>query len=76
MLKTFLKEKNVTFTEKMVDTDEVARDEMAAVSGGFLGVPFSLIVKDDGTRESIVGFDKGKLETILQIPGQNPVQPI
>lgn len=76
MLKTFLKEKNVTFTEKMVDTDEAARDEMAAVSGGFLGVPFSLIVKDDGSRESIVGFDKGKLETILQIPAQNPAQPI
>lgn len=76
MLKTFLREKNIAFTEKMVDTDEAARNEMASVSGGFLGVPFTLIVKDDGSKETIVGFDKGKLETILQVPAQNPVQQI
>jgi glutaredoxin 3 len=76
MLKTYLKEKNIAFTEKMVDTDEVARDEMTTVSGGFLGVPFTLIVKDDSTRETVVGFDKGKLETLLQVPAQNPVQQV
>ena len=65
MLKDYLTSKNVSFVEKLVDQDEAARDEMVAVSGGFLGVPFSVIVKEDGTKETIMGFDKGKLDTIL-----------
>ena len=72
MLKDYLASKNVVFQEKLVDQDEVARNEMASVSGGFLGVPFSVITKDeivDGTHDTktyhVIGFDKGKLEQIL-----------
>lgn len=68
MLKDYLGEKNIPFVEKLVDQDEAARDEMTNYSGGFLGVPFTLIVKDDGARETIVGFDKGRLEQVLQKP--------
>jgi glutaredoxin 3 len=67
MLKDFLKEKNIVFTEKLVDVDEKAKEEMATSSGGFFGVPFISIVKDDGTKETVVGFDKGKLNSILGI---------
>ena len=67
MLKDYLKEKNFSFSEKLVDQDDAARDEMMASSGGFLGVPFSVIVKDDGTKETVIGFDKGKLNAILGI---------
>jgi glutaredoxin 3 len=67
MLKDYLKEKNIPFVEKMVDQDEEAREEMSNYSGGFLGVPFSLVVKDDGSRETIVGFDKGRLGQVLGI---------
>ena len=67
MLKDYLKEKSFSFTEKLVDLDETAKTEMAASSGGFLGVPFISIVKDDGTKETVVGFDKGKLEKVLQV---------
>jgi glutaredoxin len=67
MLKDFLKEKNISFIEKIVDLDETAKDEMLASSGGFLGVPFTVIQKDDGSRENVIGFDKGKLEQILPI---------
>ena len=73
MLKDYLKEKNIAYTEKLVDTDDVAREEMMASSGGFLGVPFTTIVKDDGTKETVLGFDKGKLESILQINTNNPM---
>lgn len=66
MLKDYLASKNVIFTEKLVDQDEIARNEMMAESGGFLGVPFSVITKDDGTKEKVIGFDKGKLEKIIQ----------
>ncbi|EKE05696.1 MAG: Glutaredoxin [uncultured bacterium] len=66
MLKDYFMSKNITFIEKLVDQDETAKTEMASVSGGFLGVPFTVIVKDDNTKETIVGFDKGKLEEILK----------
>ena len=66
MLKDYLSSKNVAFVEKMVDVDEVAQKEMAGVSGGFLGVPFTLITKDDGTKETVLGFDKGKIDSIVQ----------
>lgn len=67
MLKDYLGSNNVAFTEKLVDQDEVARAEMTQDSGGFLGVPFSVITKDDGSKETVVGFDKGKLNSILGI---------
>jgi hypothetical protein len=67
MLKDYLTSKNITFSEKLVDMDEAAQKEMAAVSGGFLGIPFTAIVKDDGTHETVLGFDRGKIDSILQI---------
>lgn len=67
LLKTYLKEKNIPFTEKVIDTDDAARKEMEKISGGFLGVPYSVIVKDDGTEVKIVGFDKGKFNETLGI---------
>lgn len=66
MLKDYLVSKNILFEEKLVDQDETAKQEMAKESGGFLGVPFTVITKDDGTKENVVGFDKGKLEEILK----------
>lgn len=65
MLKDFLTTKNISYVEKLVDQDEAAKTEMASLSGGFLGVPFSVISKDDGTKETVIGFDQGKLEQIL-----------
>ncbi|KKR49864.1 MAG: Glutaredoxin [Candidatus Curtissbacteria bacterium GW2011_GWA1_40_16] len=65
MLKNYLKEKNVSFEEKQVDQDDSAKEEMLADSGGFMGVPFTVVVKDDGAKETIVGFDKGKFDQIF-----------
>lgn len=69
MLKNYLTEKGKTFTEKLVDADEAAREEMMATSGGFLGVPFTVVTLDGGTKETITGFDKGKLDSVLGITG-------
>jgi hypothetical protein len=69
MLKDYLSSKSIGFTEKLVDIDEVAQKEMGEVSGGFLGVPFTSIVKDDGTRETVLGFDRGKINSVLGIQG-------
>lgn len=67
MLKDYLSSKNITYTEKLVDMDEVSQKEMIEVSGGFLGVPFTSIVKDDGSLDTVLGFDKGKLNSVLGI---------
>lgn len=67
MLKDYLDQKNIEFTEKLVDQDESAKDEMMKASGGFLGVPFTVVTKDDGSSEKIVGFDKGMLDKVLGI---------
>ncbi|MDO8340510.1 MAG: glutaredoxin family protein [Candidatus Woesebacteria bacterium] len=65
MLKDYLISKNVSFTEKLVDQDDLVRNEMATESGGFLGVPFTVVTKDDNTKETIIGFDKGKIDSII-----------
>lgn len=67
MLKDYLSEKGFAFEEKLIDTDERIRLEMEKISGGFLGVPFTIVEKDDQTKETIFGFDKGKLNSALGI---------
>ncbi len=67
MLKSYLDENNISYTEKLVDQDEAAKEEMVKESGGFLGVPFTIVIKDDGSKESIIGFDKGKVNEVLGI---------
>jgi glutaredoxin len=68
MLKDYLTSKNISYTEKLVDMDETAQKEMSEVSNGFLGVPFTSVTKDDGSKEGILGFDKGKFDSTLAIP--------
>ena len=65
MAKNLLKSKNIDFVEKIVDQDEIIKKEMEMESGGFMGVPFTVITKDDGTKQTVVGFDKGKFDVIL-----------
>lgn len=67
MLKDYLKEKNVEFEERLVDQDDLARQEMQKISKGFLGVPFTAIEKDDGGVEGVIGFDKNRLNSLLGI---------
>ncbi len=65
MLKDYFISKSLNFEEKLVDQDEGAKNEMAKVSGGFLGVPFTVVTKDNGEVVTVIGFDKGKLEQVL-----------
>lgn len=65
MLKDYLGEKNVSFTEKLVDQDEQARDEMMKVTKGYLGVPFTLVEKDSGEQKQIFGFDKKLVDQVI-----------
>lgn len=67
MLKSYLGEKNISFEEKMVDSDDAAREQMSKLSDGFLGVPFVTIDKGNGQIEKVIGFDKNRLNQILGI---------
>lgn len=67
MLKDYLTQKGIVFTEKLTDLDQATQDEMITLSEGFLGVPFTVIQKPDGNIEKIIGFDKQKINSILSI---------
>jgi len=58
-VKDYFKEKNVTFEEKNVSEDKIARKEL--MSKGIMGVPAIFI--DDETM--IQGFDKKKIDETL-----------
>ncbi|MET3617666.1 glutaredoxin-like YruB-family protein [Peptoniphilus olsenii] len=59
MAKDYLKDKEINFVEKNVQSDKEARDELIAM--GYTGVP--VICVDD---EQIVGFDKNRLDELLK----------
>lgn len=67
MLKDYLNSKSISFLEKLVDQDETAKKEMLLISNGFMGVPFTVVTKDNGEKITIIGFDKGKIDEILQL---------
>ncbi|MDO5041823.1 MAG: glutaredoxin family protein [Peptoniphilus sp.] len=58
MAKEYLNDKNVEFEERNVQTDSKARAELMAK--GYTGVP---VIDIDG--EEIVGFDKARIDTLL-----------
>jgi len=57
--KEFLREKGFEYEEKNVSTDIEARKELMDM--GFMGVPIIIV---DG--ETVEGFNKGKLEKLLE----------
>ena len=64
MLKDYLGEKKTAYVEKLIDQDDSAREEMVKISNGFQGVPF-VVIEKDGKTETVLGFDKGKIDKIL-----------
>lgn len=56
--KQYLSERGVSYAEKNIQTDPIARKEL--VKKGYMGVP--VITVDD---EDIVGFDKDRLDELL-----------
>ncbi len=66
MQKDYFNSKNIEFSEILVDENPDEAQKMIELSGQ-LGVPFTVITKDDGTIEKILGFDKVRLDSILGI---------
>ena len=64
MLKAWLQTNKIEFTDYSVDINPVAAQHMVSLSGQ-MGVPFSVIEKDDGTTVNILGFDRPMFKATL-----------
>ncbi len=64
MLKSYLDDKNVEYTDKKADQDPALARELHEKSGQ-LGVPFTIITDEDGNEEKILGFDRPRFDQIL-----------
>ena len=66
MEKQYLGEKGIQYENIFVDQNPDEAKRLIEESGQ-MGVPFTEITKDDGTKVSILGFDKQKLNEALGI---------
>ncbi len=66
MLKSYLQSKNINYDVKMADEDQNLARELYEKSGQ-LGVPFTIIETEDGKEEKILGFDRPKIDEVLNL---------
>ena len=66
MLKSYLQSKNIAYEEKMADEDPNLARELYEKSGQ-LGVPFTIIETAEGKEEKILGFDRPRIDEVLNI---------
>ena len=66
MLKSYLQSKNIAYQEKMADEDPNLARELYEKSGQ-LGVPFTIIETDEGKEEKILGFDRPRIDEVLNL---------
>lgn len=66
MEKEYLNSKNIKFEEVFVDENPDKAQEMLEMSGQ-MGVPFTVIEKDNAQKVNILGFDKIKIDAALGI---------
>lgn len=66
MQKDYLNSKSIAYREILVDENPDEAQKMIEISGQ-MGVPFTVIVKDDGAQVNILGFDKARIDTALKI---------
>jgi glutaredoxin 3 len=62
--KDYLKSKGIDFEDILVDQDPAQIDSLVDACGS-MGVPCTHIIKDDGTEENILGFDKARIDAAL-----------
>lgn len=60
----YLDRKGVVYEQILVDEHPEEIEKMISISGQ-MGVPFTVIDKDNGDRVTILGFDQSKLDKVL-----------
>ncbi len=66
MLKKWLDDKGVEYTDYLVDKNPYAAQMMVQQSGQS-GVPFTTVEDDNGKVDGVLGFDRGLLGNLLDI---------
>jgi len=64
-LRSWLDKQNISYDYKLTDEDDDAMAGYMNVNDGMLGVPLTVIKKDDGSEVKILGFDQAKLTQAL-----------
>ena len=64
MEKAYLKSKKVDFEDVVLDVQQDRIPEFVDKCGN-MGVPCTHVIKDDGSEEKILGFDKPRIDTAL-----------
>ncbi len=64
MLKNWLDEKKIEYTNYSVEINPIAAQQMVQLSGQ-MGVPFTTIEKEEGDMEKILGFDRLRFEALF-----------
>ena len=64
MEKDYLNSRNIEFSEILVDENPDEAQKMIEISGQ-MGVPFTVITKEDSSSENILGFDKARIDSAL-----------
>lgn len=64
MQKDYLNSKGVHFGEILVDEHPDEAQKMIEISGQ-MGVPFTVIEKENGQKENILGFDQKRIDAAI-----------
>ncbi len=64
-LRAWLDKQNITYDYKLTDEDPAFMEEFMQINDGIIGVPLTVIKKDDGSVAKILGFDKAKFTKVL-----------
>lgn len=64
MQKDYFASKNIQYQEILVDENPQEAQKMIEISGQ-MGVPFTVIDRNGGTRVTILGFDRPRIDEAL-----------
>lgn len=69
MQKEYLNSKDIKYQEILVDENPQQAQKMVEISGQ-MGVPFTVIEKEDGAKVTILGFDRPRIDEALGLVGK------
>lgn len=67
VLTEWLDKQSIAYEKKITDTDPALMMEFMSVNDGMIGVPFTVIKKDDGSEVKISGYDQAKFKEALSL---------
>lgn len=66
MEKEYLEAKGIKYDNIFIDKDKKAAKELMDLEGQY-GVPFTVFTKEDGSKETLLGYNREEINRILNI---------